>query len=139
MRGEANLRIKQFGEYRLFAINDSGESINNREYLLELEVKFEEPYDTKFGAWNESIRMKQKNLFGLPFNVGRLVRGVAIVTYYFDWKSIHQRGPLKMIFSPLPLNADIYFFSCLYFPIYLPFFQSIFLLSSFFLFISPFP
>jgi hypothetical protein len=37
------LRIKQQGEYRLSDINNSGESIKNRNYLLEFE------------AWEESI------------------------------------------------------------------------------------
>jgi hypothetical protein len=47
MRAISTLRIKQYGEYRLPDINDSGELIKNREYLLEFAVKFEEPSDTK--------------------------------------------------------------------------------------------
>ncbi len=35
MQGVATLRIKQYKEYRLSAISDNGESIKNREYLLE--------------------------------------------------------------------------------------------------------
>jgi hypothetical protein len=41
MRRVATLCIKQYKEYRLSAINKSGESIKNREYLIEYESKFE--------------------------------------------------------------------------------------------------
>jgi hypothetical protein len=41
MRRVAPLRSKQYGEYRLSAINYSGESIRNREHLTEFEAKFE--------------------------------------------------------------------------------------------------
>ncbi len=41
MRRVAALCMKQYGEYRLSAINNNGESIKNREYLLEFKVKFE--------------------------------------------------------------------------------------------------
>ncbi len=41
MQRVAALCMKQYGEYRHSAINNSGESINNREYLLEFKVKFE--------------------------------------------------------------------------------------------------
>ncbi len=43
------------GEYRLSAINYSGETINNPEYILEFEVKLENPSDTELGAWEEPI------------------------------------------------------------------------------------
>jgi hypothetical protein len=33
MRGVATLDIKQYGKYQLSAINDSGESLKNREYF----------------------------------------------------------------------------------------------------------
>jgi hypothetical protein len=33
--------MKQNGEYRLSAVNDSGEAIKNSEYLFEFEAKFE--------------------------------------------------------------------------------------------------
>jgi hypothetical protein len=42
-----SLRIKQHGEYQLFAINNSGESIKNREYFLKIKAKFEKPSDTE--------------------------------------------------------------------------------------------
>jgi hypothetical protein len=41
MRGVSTLCIRQYREYQLSAINKSGESIKNREYLLEFEAKFE--------------------------------------------------------------------------------------------------
>jgi hypothetical protein len=41
------LRAKQYREYWLSIMNESGESIKNHEYLLELEVKFEKPLDTE--------------------------------------------------------------------------------------------
>jgi hypothetical protein len=40
-RRVATLRIEQYGEYWLSALNNSGESIKNREYILEFEAKFE--------------------------------------------------------------------------------------------------
>ncbi len=39
MWGVATLHVKQYGEYRLSAMNDSGESIQNRDYLFEFEIK----------------------------------------------------------------------------------------------------
>jgi hypothetical protein len=47
MRGVTTLRSKQYGEYRLSAINYSGESIKNREYLTEFEAKFEKSLKTE--------------------------------------------------------------------------------------------
>jgi hypothetical protein len=47
MRGVTTLLIKQYGEYQLSDINYSGESIKNREYLLEFEVQLEKPSDTE--------------------------------------------------------------------------------------------
>jgi hypothetical protein len=41
MRRVATLRIEEYGRYRLSAINESGESIKNRAYLLDIEAKFE--------------------------------------------------------------------------------------------------
>jgi hypothetical protein len=38
--GAETVRIDQYGEYRLSAINDSGELIKNREYFLKFEAKF---------------------------------------------------------------------------------------------------
>ncbi len=46
-RRVATLRIKQYGEYRLSAIINSGESIKNREYLLEFEAKYEKSLNTE--------------------------------------------------------------------------------------------
>jgi hypothetical protein len=40
MRRVTTLRSKQYGEYRLSAINYSGELIKNREDLTEFEAKF---------------------------------------------------------------------------------------------------
>jgi hypothetical protein len=42
----ATLRNKQYGKYRLSTINNSGESIKKREYLIEFEAKFEKYLDT---------------------------------------------------------------------------------------------
>ncbi len=41
MLGVVTLHIKQYGEYRLSAISNSGKSIKNRGYLFEFEAKFE--------------------------------------------------------------------------------------------------
>ncbi len=46
-RRVATLRIKLYEEYWLSAINNSGESIKNREYLLEFEAKFEKSLNTE--------------------------------------------------------------------------------------------
>jgi hypothetical protein len=43
----ATLCSKQYGEYRLSARNNGEESIKNREYLIELEAKFENSLNTK--------------------------------------------------------------------------------------------
>jgi hypothetical protein len=43
----ATLRIKQYGKYWLSAINNSGESIKNGEYLLEFYAKFEKSLNTE--------------------------------------------------------------------------------------------
>jgi hypothetical protein len=47
MQGVATFRIKQYGEYQRSAINDSRESIDNREYWIEFEAKFKKPSDIK--------------------------------------------------------------------------------------------
>jgi hypothetical protein len=47
MQGVATLRIKQYGKNQSSAINDKGESIDNREYLIEFEAKFKKPSDIK--------------------------------------------------------------------------------------------
>jgi hypothetical protein len=47
MRRVATLRSKQYGEYRLSAINYSGESIKNHEYPTEFEAKFEKSLKTE--------------------------------------------------------------------------------------------
>ncbi len=47
MRGVIILHNKNYGEYQLSAINNSGESIKNREYFLEFEANFEKPLDIK--------------------------------------------------------------------------------------------
>jgi hypothetical protein len=52
------LRSKQYGEYLLSAINYSGGSIKNREYLTEFEAKFEKSLKTEKVAWEESISKK---------------------------------------------------------------------------------
>jgi hypothetical protein len=47
MRRVTTLRSKQYREYRLSAINYSGESIKNRQYLTDFEAKFEESLKTE--------------------------------------------------------------------------------------------
>ncbi len=63
-QGFATLHIKQYVESRVSAINDSRESIQNREYLLKFEAKFENPSDYEKGTGEEFICEKngQKNL-----------------------------------------------------------------------------
>ncbi len=67
MQGVATLRIKQYGGYQLFSLNNSGESIKNRDYFLEFETKFEKLSDTEKWAWKSPIVKKSdaKNLVGL--------------------------------------------------------------------------
>jgi hypothetical protein len=70
-RRAETLRIKQYGEYWLSAINISGESIKNREYLLEFEAKFEKSLNTEQGAWENSICEKlgyKKSRWTVPLN-----------------------------------------------------------------------
>ncbi len=55
MQGAATIHTKQNKEYRLSAINNSGGSIENREYFLEFEAKFKKPSDTEQVAWEEPI------------------------------------------------------------------------------------
>jgi hypothetical protein len=55
MRGIATLRIKQYADYRLPTINNSGESTKNHENLLEIEAVLERPSDAKLGAREEHI------------------------------------------------------------------------------------
>jgi hypothetical protein len=45
MRGIVTLRIKQYGEYQISAMNDSPESI--KKYFLGFEAKFEKLSDTE--------------------------------------------------------------------------------------------
>jgi hypothetical protein len=47
MWGVTTLRSKQYGEYRLYAINYSGDSIKNREYPTKFEAKFEKSLKTE--------------------------------------------------------------------------------------------
>jgi hypothetical protein len=70
MRRVATFPIKQHGEYRLSAINNSTESIKNREYLIEFEAKFEKSLNTEKVAWEESISEKigGKNLVAVLFS-----------------------------------------------------------------------
>jgi hypothetical protein len=67
MWGEVTLRIKQHGEYQIFAINDSGESIKNHEYFLELEAKFESLQISREGLGRSPFVKKSEtqNLVGL--------------------------------------------------------------------------
>jgi hypothetical protein len=67
MRGVATQSTKQYGEYRLSNINDSGESTKTFEIFLEFKAKFEKPSGTEKVAWEEPIPEKSeaKNLFGL--------------------------------------------------------------------------
>ncbi len=58
MRRVAILRIKQYWEYQLSAKKNSGNSINNREYLLEFEAKFKKSLNTEYGTWEESVSEK---------------------------------------------------------------------------------
>jgi hypothetical protein len=72
-RRVATLRIKQYGEYWLPAINNSGESIKNREYLLEFKAKFEKSFNTEWGAWEKSICEKiggKKSRWTVPLSSG---------------------------------------------------------------------
>jgi hypothetical protein len=65
-RRVATLRIIQYGEYWLSAINNSEESIKNREYLLEFEAKFEKSLNTRKGLGRSpSKKLEVKNLVGL--------------------------------------------------------------------------
>jgi hypothetical protein len=61
-------RSKQYGEYRLSAINYSGESIKNRDYLTEFEAKFDKSLKTEYSKWLErspSVKKSEiKNLVG---------------------------------------------------------------------------
>ncbi len=59
MRRVAILRIRQYWEYQLSAKNNSGNSINNREYLLEFEAKFKKSLNTEYGTWEESVSEKE--------------------------------------------------------------------------------
>jgi hypothetical protein len=43
MRGVSALHIKQYQEYKLSVINNSGEFIKNCEFFLEFGAKFEKP------------------------------------------------------------------------------------------------
>ncbi len=43
----ATLCIEQYGEYRLSAVNNSGESIKNSDYLLKFEDKLEKSLNTE--------------------------------------------------------------------------------------------
>ncbi len=67
MRRVATLCIKQCVEYRLSAVNNSGESIKNRKYLIEFEAKFENSLNTEEEVWEESIsdKIRVKDLVGL--------------------------------------------------------------------------
>ncbi len=67
MRRVATLRSKQYGEYRLSAINYSRESLKSREYLTEFEAKFEKSLKTEKVAWEESIC--EKISLDCPFKV----------------------------------------------------------------------
>jgi hypothetical protein len=66
MQRAVTLCMKNTGSIN-YAINNSGESIKNREYLLEFEAKVEKSLNTEQGAWEESIcaKSKTKNLIGL--------------------------------------------------------------------------
>jgi hypothetical protein len=70
--------FKQYGKYRLSAINNNGESITNRKYLLEFEAKFEKSLNTT-KAWEESICEKSKveNLQGLSLKAWTKLFGFA--------------------------------------------------------------
>jgi hypothetical protein len=60
MQGIATLCMKQHGEYRLSAINDSGEAIINSKYLLEFEAKFESIQISSKGLERSSFLKKQR-------------------------------------------------------------------------------
>ncbi len=65
----ATLCIKQCEEYRLSAVNNSGESIKNRKYLIEFEAKFKKSLNTEEEAWEESIGDKirfKKSRWSVP-------------------------------------------------------------------------
>jgi hypothetical protein len=67
MPGVATLRSKEYGECQLSAINNSGDSIKNREYFPEFEAKFVKPSDTELGAWKKPfiVKTEAKNLVEL--------------------------------------------------------------------------
>ncbi len=67
MRRVTTLRSKQYGEYRLSAMNYGGESIKNHEYLTELEAKFEKSLKASKGLEKSPPVKKSevKNLVGL--------------------------------------------------------------------------
>jgi hypothetical protein len=58
MRRVTTLRSKQYGEYRLSAINYSRESIKNREYLTKFKANFEKSLKNEEEASEESISEK---------------------------------------------------------------------------------
>ncbi len=75
-RRVATLRTKQYGEYRLSAINNSGESIKNRDYLLEFEAKFKKFLNTEKGAWEKSICEKiggKKSRWTVPLRLELII------------------------------------------------------------------
>jgi hypothetical protein len=64
MRGVATLRSKHYGVYQLLAINNSGESIKNREYFPVFEAKLGKPQillrDLEETSKKSNIRKKSK-------------------------------------------------------------------------------
>ncbi len=66
MPGVTTLRTKQYAEYRLSAINGSGESIKNRGYFLEFKAKLKSiPILSKGLESNPYLKKTGKKLFGL--------------------------------------------------------------------------
>ncbi len=76
MRGVATLRSNQYGDYQLSAINNSGESIKNREYFPVSEAKLGKPQilvrDLEETSKKSNIRKKikgKKSCWTVPCNI----------------------------------------------------------------------
>jgi hypothetical protein len=65
MWGVTTLRVIQYKEYRHSTINGSRKEKQNRKYVLEVEVKFEKPSDTKWRASKKPIPKKSQEKISL--------------------------------------------------------------------------
>jgi hypothetical protein len=85
MRRVRTLQSKQYGEYRLFAINYSRELIKNREYLTEFEAKFKKSLKTEKGAWAESLSEKiggKKSRWTVPLSTVLVTAWFILMTFW---------------------------------------------------------